>query len=106
MDLTIASLSPILIAVAALLICLTVHEFSHALAAYVQGDTTARDAGSLSIDRELIERFAGRIVIHVAFQRQPEAGEAIGRVMDQALSWIRTVGSSTGREIAGASWSK
>src|SRR3989338_7132187 len=50
MDLTIASLSPILIAVAALLICLTVHEFSHALAAYVQGDTTARDAGRLTLN--------------------------------------------------------
>lgn len=50
MDLTIASILPVAIAVAALLISLTVHEFSHALAAYVQGDMTAYDAGRLTLN--------------------------------------------------------
>lgn len=50
MEMTIASLAPILIAVGALLISLTVHEFSHALAAYLQGDRTAQDAGRLTLN--------------------------------------------------------
>lgn len=50
MDVTIASIAPVLIAVCALLISLTVHEFSHALAAYIQGDTTAHDAGRLTLN--------------------------------------------------------
>lgn len=50
MDLTIASILPVIVAVVALLISLTMHEFSHALAAYLQGDMTARDAGRLTLN--------------------------------------------------------
>ncbi len=40
----------LLITVPALLIAITVHEFSHALAAYHMGDTTAADQGRLSLN--------------------------------------------------------
>ncbi|MEK7648950.1 MAG: site-2 protease family protein [Patescibacteria group bacterium] len=50
MDFAIGTLLPIGIAVAALLISLTVHEFSHALVAYLQGDETAYQAGRLTLN--------------------------------------------------------
>ncbi len=50
MDFAIGTVLPIGIAVAALLISLTIHEFSHALAAYVQGDETAYRMGRLTLN--------------------------------------------------------
>lgn len=45
-----SSVFPILISVVAILIAITVHEFSHGLAAYFQGDMTARNAGRLTLN--------------------------------------------------------
>lgn len=50
MELAIASIAPIAIALCAFFISLTVHEFSHALAAYAQGDRTAQEAGRLTLN--------------------------------------------------------
>src|SRR3989344_9626668 len=36
--------------IAALVITITIHEFAHALAGYLQGDMTARDAGRLTLN--------------------------------------------------------
>lgn len=40
----------IVILLSVLVIAITVHEFAHALAGYAQGDTTARDAGRLTLN--------------------------------------------------------
>ena len=50
MEQAIVPILPIIITVAALLISLTVHEFSHGLAAYLQGDETAKRMGRLTLN--------------------------------------------------------
>ncbi|MBI4250173.1 site-2 protease family protein [Candidatus Uhrbacteria bacterium] len=50
MEESIASILPFLVGAAAIIISITIHEFSHGLAAYLQGDTTARDAGRLTLN--------------------------------------------------------
>ncbi|MBI2483811.1 site-2 protease family protein [Candidatus Uhrbacteria bacterium] len=47
---SIAPLLPYIVGGAAILISITIHEFSHGLAAYLQGDNTARDAGRLTLN--------------------------------------------------------
>ena len=49
-DMTIADLLRVVVQIAAVFISLTVHEFSHALSAYIQGDMTARDQGRLTLN--------------------------------------------------------
>ncbi len=46
----IAPLLPFIVGGSAILISITIHEFSHGLAAYLQGDMTARDAGRLTLN--------------------------------------------------------
>jgi Zn-dependent protease len=46
----IAGLLPFIVGGSAILISITIHEFSHGLAAYLQGDMTARDAGRLTLN--------------------------------------------------------
>lgn len=46
----IAPLLPFIVGVSAILISITIHEFSHGFAAYLQGDMTARDAGRLTLN--------------------------------------------------------
>ena len=43
-------LTDILIAIIPALICITIHELSHGLAAYLMGDTAAKDEGRLSLN--------------------------------------------------------
>jgi len=50
MESAIGGVLPIIVAAAAILIAITVHEFSHGLAAYLQGDMTARDHGRLTLN--------------------------------------------------------
>jgi len=50
MEESIASVLPFLVGAAAIIISITIHEFSHGLAAYLQGDNTARDAGRLTLN--------------------------------------------------------
>ena len=46
----VLSLMPFIVSGIALVISITVHEFCHGLAAYVQGDTTAQDHGRLTLN--------------------------------------------------------
>lgn len=46
----ILPLMPFLVSGAAILISITIHEFSHGLVAYLQGDTTAKDQGRLTLN--------------------------------------------------------
>lgn len=46
----ILAILPFIVAALATLMSLTVHEFSHGLAAYLQGDTTAQDHGRLTLN--------------------------------------------------------
>ena len=46
----LAAAFPIIVVGAAILISITTHEFSHGLAAFLQGDTTARDQGRLTLN--------------------------------------------------------
>ncbi|MBI4599987.1 site-2 protease family protein [Candidatus Uhrbacteria bacterium] len=50
MEQSIGGALPVIVAAAAILIAITVHEFSHGFAAYLQGDMTARDAGRLTLN--------------------------------------------------------
>ncbi|MBI2645196.1 site-2 protease family protein [Candidatus Uhrbacteria bacterium] len=50
MEQAIGPFLPVIITVAALLISLTVHEFSHGFAAYLQGDETAKRMGRLTLN--------------------------------------------------------
>ncbi len=50
MEQAIGDLLPIVVAATAILMAITVHEFSHGFAAYLQGDMTARDAGRLTLN--------------------------------------------------------
>ncbi len=50
MEQSIGGILPIVVAASAILLAITVHEFSHALAAYLQGDTTAHDHGRLTLN--------------------------------------------------------
>lgn len=50
MEQAIGSALPIIVSATAILLAITVHEFSHGFAAYLQGDMTARDAGRLTLN--------------------------------------------------------
>jgi len=50
MEQAIVPFLPVIITVAALLISLTLHEFSHGFAAYLQGDETAKRMGRLTLN--------------------------------------------------------
>ncbi len=50
MEQAIGPILPLIITVTALLISLTVHEFSHGFAAYLQGDETAKRMGRLTLN--------------------------------------------------------
>lgn len=47
---SIAPLLPFIVGGVAIIISITIHEFSHGLAAYLQGDNTARDLGRLTLN--------------------------------------------------------
>jgi Zn-dependent protease len=50
MEQAIGGVLPIVVSATAILLAITVHEFSHGFAAYLQGDMTARDAGRLTLN--------------------------------------------------------
>lgn len=50
LDFSVETLINILLSIAALLLVFTVHECAHGYAAYLLGDTTAKDAGRLSLN--------------------------------------------------------
>ena len=50
MEQAIGGILPIIVSATAVLLAITVHEFSHGFAAYLQGDMTARDHGRLTLN--------------------------------------------------------
>ncbi|MDP2630905.1 MAG: site-2 protease family protein [Candidatus Uhrbacteria bacterium] len=50
MEQAIGGILPIIVSATAILLAITVHEFSHGFAAYLQGDMTARDHGRLTLN--------------------------------------------------------
>lgn len=50
MEQAIGGALPIIVSATAILLAITVHEFSHGFAAYLQGDMTARDHGRLTLN--------------------------------------------------------
>jgi Zn-dependent protease len=82
-----------------LIIALTVHEFAHAFVAYRFGDTTARDAGRLTLNPLKHLDVVGSLMLIVAgfgwAKPVPINAYALRRRSDSAVMWVSLAGPAS-----------
>lgn len=87
-----------------LILALTVHEFSHAFVAYRFGDTTARDAGRLTLNPLKHLDIVGSLMLLVAgfgwAKPVPVNPYALRRKSDAAMMWVSLAGPGSNLLLA------
>lgn len=87
-----------------LVIALTIHEFSHASVAYRFGDTTARDAGRLTLNPlKHLDVMGSLMLLLVGFgwaKPVPINPHALRRKSDSAVMWVSLAGPASNLVMA------
>jgi Zn-dependent protease len=87
-----------------LVIALTIHEFSHAFVAYRFGDTTARDAGRLTLNPlKHLDMMGSLLLLLVGFgwaKPVPINPYALRRKSDSAVMWVSLAGPASNLVMA------
>jgi len=87
-----------------LVIALTIHEFSHAFVAYRFGDTTARDAGRLTLNPlKHLDVMGSLMLLLVGFgwaKPVPINPYALRRKSDSAVMWVSLAGPASNLVMA------